>query len=68
MIFPTTLKMLTVIFAYKELLAFSKNIVKTMIRFSNYNPTSEYEIFTGYLEYLEKNGYDFEEEKLKIAQ
>lgn len=55
-------------FAYKELLTFSKNIVKTMIKFSNYNSTSKYEIFTGYLEHLEKNGYNFEEEKLKIAQ
>ena len=55
-------------FAYKELLSFSKNIVKTMIRFSNYNSASEYKIFTGYLELLEKNGYNFEEEKLKIAQ
>lgn len=54
--------------AYKELLSFSKNIVKTIIRFSNYIPTSKYEIFTGYLEHLEKNGYNFEEEKLKIAQ
>ena len=55
-------------FAYKELLKFSKNIVKTIIKFSNYIPTSKYEIFTGYLEHLEKNGYNFEEEKLKIAQ
>lgn len=55
-------------FAYKELLAFSKNMVTTMIKVNNYNSTSEYGIFTGYLEHLEKNGYDFEEEKLKIAQ
>ena len=54
--------------AYKELLSFSKNIVKTIIRFSNYNPASEYKIFTGYLELLEKNDYNFEKEKLKIAQ
>lgn len=53
-------------FAYKELLTFSKNIVKTMIKFSNYNSTSKYEIFTGYLGHLEKNGYNFEEEKLEI--
>ena len=55
-------------FAYKDLLKFSKNIVKTIIKFSNYIHTSKYEIFTGYLEHLEKNGYNFEEEKLKIAQ
>lgn len=54
--------------AYKDLLSFSKNIVKTIIRFSNYNSASEYKIFTGYLELLEKNDYNFEEEKLKIAQ
>lgn len=55
-------------FAYKDLLKFSKNIVKTIIKFSNYIPTSKYEIFTGYLEHLEKNGYNFEEEKLEIIQ
>ena len=55
-------------FAYKELLAFSKNIVKTMIKLSNYNSTLEYGIFTGYLKHLEKNGYNLEEEKLKIEQ
>ena len=54
--------------AYKELLSFSKNIVKTIIRFSNYNPASEYKIFTGYLELLEKNDYNFEKEKLEIIQ
>lgn len=54
--------------AYNELLFFSKNIVKTIIRFSNYNPTSKYEIFTGYLEHLKKNGYNFDEEKLEITQ
>lgn len=53
-------------FAYKDLLNFSKNIVKTIIRFSNYNCTSKYEIFTGYLEFLEKNGYNLNEEKLEI--
>ena len=37
-----------------------------MIKFSNYNSTSKYEIFAGYLEHLEKNGYNFEEEKLEI--
>lgn len=54
--------------AYNELLSFSKNIVKTIIRFSNYNPASEYKIFTGYLELLEKNDYNFEKEKLEIIQ
>ena len=55
-------------FAYRELLSFSENIVKTIIRFSNYIPTSKYEIFTGCLEHLKKNGYNFDEEKLEITQ
>lgn len=55
-------------FAYKDLLKFSQNIIKTMIKFSNYNSTSKYKIFTGYLELLEKNGYNLDEEKLEIVQ
>ena len=53
-------------FAYKDLLKFSQNIIKTMIKFSNDNSTSKYKIFTGYLEFLEKNGYNLDEEKLEI--
>lgn len=37
-----------------------------MIKFSNDNSTSKYKIFTGYLEFLEKNGYNLDEEKLEI--